>query len=79
MLKSIASALTTQSNRKLPINVDGAIASVLVDVGIPAELGNTLFMLARVPGLIAQVHEEKTRERPMRVIHPTDHEYDGRL
>jgi citrate synthase len=35
------------------------------------------FMMARLPGLVAQVHEEKSRERPMRTIHPTDYEYDG--
>jgi citrate synthase/citryl-CoA lyase len=34
-------------------------------------------MMARVPGLVAHVYEEQTRERPMRRIHPTDHEYDG--
>jgi hypothetical protein len=28
-------------------------------------------------GLTAQVYEEMTRERPMRKISPTAHEYDG--
>ncbi len=61
----------------LPINVDGAMAAILLDIGIPAELGNTFFMMARVPGLVAQIYEERTRERPMRQIHPTNHDYDG--
>jgi citrate synthase len=61
----------------LPINVDGAIAALLIDLQVPRQLANAFFIIARVPGLVAHVHEEQTRERPMRVIHPTDHAYDG--
>lgn len=78
MVLAIAEALA-RSGRRLPVNVDGAIAAILFDIGIPPELGNPFFMMARVPGLVAHVHEEMTRERPMRRIHPTDHEYDGWL
>ncbi|OGD18180.1 MAG: citryl-CoA lyase [Candidatus Aminicenantes bacterium RBG_16_63_16] len=66
-----------ESGKPLPINVDGAIAAVLCDLGIPAEIGNAFFIIARVPGLVAHIHEEKTRMRPMRKIHPADFEYDG--
>lgn len=76
MVEALADAIARHT-RPLPINVDGAIAAVLLDIGIPPELGNTFFMIARAPGLVAQVHEEMTRERPMRRIHPTDHDYDG--
>ena len=64
-------------NTKLPINVDGAIAALLCELQIPAALGNAFFYMARLPGLIAHVYEERTRMRPMRRIHPTDFEYDG--
>jgi len=63
--------------KNLPINVDGAIAALLVDLDIPPEIGNAFFIMARVPGLVAQIFEEQTRERPMRRIHPTDVAYDG--
>jgi citrate synthase len=63
--------------RPLPINVDGAIAAVLCDLNIPPEIGNAFFIIARVPGLVAHIHEEWTRMRPMRKIHPQDFEYDG--
>jgi succinyl-CoA synthetase alpha subunit len=76
MVEALADAIGRHM-RPLPINVDGMIAAILLDMGIPPELGNTFFMMARVPGLVAQVHEEMTRERPMRRIHPTDHDYDG--
>lgn len=77
MVEALAAAVEAQMGRALPVNVDGAIGALLLDMGIPPELGNTFFMMARVPGLVAQVHEEMTRERPMRRIHPTDHDYDG--
>jgi len=78
MMQSIGESMA-RDGRKLPVNVDGAMAAVLLDIGIPPELGNPFFMIARVPGLVAHIHEEMTRERPMRRIHPSDHEYDGWL
>jgi succinyl-CoA synthetase alpha subunit len=78
MVQAIAEAMS-RTRRTLPINVDGAMAALLLDLDIPPELGNTFFMMARVPGLVAHVYEEATRERPMRRIHPTDHEYDGAM
>jgi citrate synthase len=77
MLQALAEELRVQTGRDLPINVDGAIAALLVDLKIPRELANGFFIMARVPGLMAQIQEETTRMRPMRRIHPTDQEYDG--
>lgn len=77
MIIVLSDVLESKSGKVLPINVDGAIAAILLDLDISPELGNTFFMMARVPGLIAHIHEEKSRERPMRRIHPTDHDYDG--
>jgi citrate synthase len=34
-------------------------------------------LIARVPGLVAHVHEEKTRMKPMRKVDPEDYMYDG--
>ena len=76
-MRRIAAALAQQTGRELPVNVDGAIAAVLVDLGIAPELANTFFIIARVPGLVAHSLEEQARERPVRAIHPTDHAYDG--
>ncbi len=77
MAKAFEKGLEKILGKSLPINVDGAIAALLCELGIPKELGNSFFIMARVPGLIAHVYEEKTRMKPMRKIHPTDHEYDG--
>ena len=64
-------------DKALPINVDGGIAAVLVDLKIPQELANAFFIMARVPGLVAHVYEEQTTQRPMRRINSDEHHYDG--
>ncbi len=76
MIHAIQSSLK-EAGKALPINVDGAIAAVLIDLDIPSQLANAMFFIARVPGLILQAYEEQTRERPMRRIHPTEISYDG--
>jgi citrate synthase len=65
------------AGKPLPINVDGAIAAILADLGFPPEVMNGVFMIARLPGLVAHVVEERRRERPMRRIDPVNHLYDG--
>jgi citrate synthase len=66
-----------QFGRTLPANVDGAIAAICGDLGFAYELGNAVFLISRLPGLIAHAHEERTRQSPMRQIDPKDHDYDG--
>ena len=61
----------------LPVNIDGAIAAVCGDIGIPADTANALFIISRVPGIAAQAQEERQREHPMRQIDPKDNVYDG--
>jgi citrate synthase len=68
---------TDRFNRPLPVNVDGAIAAISADLGFDYELGNAIFLISRLPGLIAHAHEERTRQLPMRQIDPKDHDYVG--
>ncbi len=77
MAHALRRAMKEALNRDLPMNVDGGIAAVLCELGFPPELGNGFFAISRTVGLTAQVYEEMTRERPMRKISPTAHEYDG--
>ena len=62
---------------RIPINVDGAIAAVSCDIGLDPSAGNALFLISRVPGLIAHAHEEHVRERRMRQIDLSGAIYDG--
>ena len=75
--KVIESELEKSSGRKLPINVDGAIAAIISDMDFDYRLGKAFFLLGRVAGLTAHVYEEQTREKPMRKMFPVDCEYDG--
>jgi len=61
--------------RPLPVNVDGALAAVLYDLGFKPPIAKLMFIIGRVAGLTAQVMEEYTRERPMRIRIPVV--YDG--
>jgi citryl-CoA lyase len=63
--------------KPLPLNVDGIIAAVMTDLGFPWGLGKGFFILSRTAGLIAQAHEERTREKPMRPFGQAKPEYDG--
>src|SRR5260370_41317020 len=63
--------------RPLPVNVDGAIAAISADLGFAYELGNAIFLISRLPGLIAHAHDERTPQAPMRQIDPKDYHYDG--
>lgn len=65
------------ADASLPVNIDGAIAAVCGDVGLPPEVADALLVISRVPGLAAHALEEVAREHPMRVIDPTSHTYDG--
>jgi citrate synthase len=70
-------ARQSEFDKPLPVNVDGAIAAICADLGFAYELGNVVFLISRVAGLIAHAHEERTRQTPMRQIDLRDYEYDG--
>ena len=61
--------------KPMPVNLDGALAAVLFDLGFPPLFGKLVFIIGRVAGLSAHVMEEYTRERAMRIRIPVS--YDG--
>jgi citrate synthase len=76
-VERVLDARGAQMDRHFPVNVDGAIAAICADLGFAYELGNAIFLISRLPGLIAHAHEERVRQAPMRQIDPKDHDYDG--
>jgi citrate synthase len=68
-------AAATAAGKPLPINIDGALAAVLHDMGFPPSAGKFIFIIGRVAGLTAEVAEEHLREKAMRIRIPV--EYDG--
>ena len=78
MIRAVEHVLAERPEMEaVPVNIDGAIAAVCGDIGIPPEIANALFIISRVPGIAAQAQEERAREHPMRQIDPKDHVYDG--
>lgn len=63
----------------IKLNIDGANAAILSDLGFDPELGLGIFMIGRIPGIIAHVHEEKMDEDEFRKFCDLDDvEYYGR-
>ena len=50
----------------IKMNIDGANAGILSDMGFDWSLGTGVFMMGRLPGIISHVFEEKTVETPFR-------------
>ena len=73
----LAERQSTPDDPPLAINIDGAIAAVSGDLGLDAETANVLFMVSRLPGIVAHAIEERHRQSPMRQIDPANHAYDG--
>jgi citrate synthase len=53
--------------KHLPINIDGAIAAILLDMGFPPAAGSGLFAVAKAAGMIAHILEEY-QEKPVRML-----------
>lgn len=75
--RALETALSELGEKRIPMNLDGAIAAILCGLEFPADLANTLFMTSRFVGITMQAYEEHSRYRPMRKIHPDRFEYDG--
>lgn len=50
----------------IKLNVDGANAAILSDLGFDPELGLGVFIIGRIPGIIAHIHEEHMDEEEFR-------------
>jgi citrate synthase len=61
----------------LRMNIDGALAALLLELGLDPALGKAFYVIARAPGLVAHVFEEQTRERPYRDVGWGNVGYDG--
>lgn len=52
--------------KQIRLNVDGANAAILSDLGFDPEQGLGVFMIGRLPGLIAHAHEERVDGKEFR-------------
>jgi citrate synthase len=66
MLRALEAAIPEALGRRLPINVNGAIPAVMLDVGFPLAALKGISLLARTASLIGHLQEET--ERPIGFI-----------
>lgn len=65
--------------KNINMNIDGANAAILSDLGFHWEIGTGMFMIGRLAGLIAHINEERREEKPFRkTLNLGDIEYHGR-
>ena len=74
---AIVAALRDTAGRSLPMNVDGAIAALISDMGMNWRYGKALFILGRTAGLIAHVQEELDTGKPFRFSSKLNAQYVG--
>jgi citrate synthase len=54
----VARLMTERKGSPLPLNVDGAIGALMLDLGFPTPMADALFLVARSIGLVAHAWEE---------------------
>ncbi len=77
LAEAIEKELTRRRGRPFPLNVDGAIAALLLAMNFPTEAGKAIFLISRIAGISAHTIEEKIREKPFRRLQNDEYEYDG--
>ena len=77
LAEAIEAELAERKKRALPLNVDGAIAALLLSMNFPTESGKAIFLIGRIAGISAHTIEEKTREKPFRRLQADEYLYDG--
>jgi citrate synthase len=76
-VRALATRLGRHVGHPVAVNVDGALAIALRGLRLDPEYGDFVFAIGRSFGLAAHIVEERTRERPMRLIDPKSARYDG--
>ncbi|MDH4228508.1 MAG: citryl-CoA lyase [Nitrospirota bacterium] len=74
---AVQDVLEETMGRPMPLNVDGAIAAILCDMGFDWKVGKGFFIIARIPGVVAHIVEEWSREKPFRRLPEGAYAYDG--
>lgn len=56
--EEIEKALAEKKGKKLPLNIDGAMACCMLELGLDAKLGKAIFLIGRIVGMSAHILEE---------------------
>jgi len=75
--QAVGEELNKISSKPLPLNIDGAMAAILLDMGFPWQMAKGIFITARVPGLVAHIYEEMMCDAGIRRLDSSEEEYIG--
>ncbi|MFB6181927.1 MAG: citryl-CoA lyase [Candidatus Magasanikbacteria bacterium] len=73
--EDIREELNNSSSTTIPLNIDGAMAAILCELGFDWKIAKGIFIIARVPGLVAQVFEEKEQGGSIKRLGEDEIEY----
>ena len=73
--KKVYKELNNEFSTKLPLNIDGGMAAILCDMGFDWQIAKGMFIIARIPGLVAQVYEEKKNDEGIKRLDEDEIEY----
>lgn len=62
--RAIEQELEKQKGKHVPLNIDGAFAACILDLGFAPEVALEFFILARVAGMSAHINEERQQHNP---------------
>jgi len=60
------------AEKGIRLNIDGANSAILSDMGFDWKIGCGMFIIGRIPGILAHVNEEITLEDPFRKVFDMD-------
>lgn len=77
LAEEVGAELNKISSKSLPLNIDGAMAAIILDMDFAWQLAKGFFLIARVPGLVAHIYEEMIGDTGLRRLDSGEEEYVG--
>jgi citryl-CoA lyase len=75
--EKVGEELNKTASKKLPMNIDGAMGAIISDMGFDWRVAQWIFIIARVPGLVAHIYEEIVAGEGLRRLEESEEEYIG--
>lgn len=77
LLLAMEKKLVSEKGSRLAININGAVAATISDLGLPWQMGRGIFIISRSLGLTMHTLEEMRLGKPYKKIPSEDVEYIG--
>ena len=74
---AVQKTLVRVTSKSLPLNVDGAMAAIISDMGFDWRVAKGFFIIGRVPGLVAHIYEEMMSSHGLRRLEEHEAIYSG--